>query len=204
MTKKRPQPPKAPAPGKRFPGQPLTPEIEAQVWVLTEEHMSWRQIKQELGVGFDTISRILSRDPARLGALRSAQRQERSKLWQQIENQGLLTVSRMVAAAGKALFDDKGNPRKNRTKADTAFLEDAARWLAPIRHAAHSATQMTQLLTGGATERNGQADAPAGLETELTEDQIIQAFIDDGIVDQLPPAMRAKALLRAKADPVRK
>ena len=175
-------------PRKKFKGSGTTEykakleaEQKAAIWTLTEEGLSQREVGRRLEISPSAVGRELSRDPIGLEALRARQREERSKRWRRIEDLGLDETIAWLERA-KSIRQAKKAP----SKVDVLV----PRFLQAIRHTAETATRQTQLLTGGATSRLDVQDT----EGQQNAEQLIEAAIEMGCVDQLPPRLKDRAL----------
>lgn len=187
-TKQRPTPQKRNK-GKTGYNAKLTEAAKAMVWVLTEEGKSQRQVAELLGIVASTVSKTLASDPVALEALRARQREARARLWRELET---LSLEEAVGWMGqlKAYRQKKvDGPGKAISVREERRLLMLPRAIQVSRQAAEGATKMTQLLTGGATERFEQS----GTIDETNADQLVQMAIDAGVVDKLPPAMQEYA-----------
>lgn len=168
--------------------KPIHPEVLAMVWNLTEEGLSQREIGSRLGISASAVSKEQGSDPVRLSAVRARQREERAKKWKQIENLGLDEVLGWL----DVVEGIRTGTRKKLTKRELILLPLMPRFLQATRASAETASKMTQLLTGGATERYEKADA----DDAITDEQLIDQAIDLDRVMDLPPRLRAVATRR--------
>jgi hypothetical protein len=207
---RRPKPPAQATPGPagdRRPQDPLSPEQEAQIWVLKEEDRSYRDIGREIGCSAAHVYRVLSRDPARLEALVTAAKERRAKLWEELENAGLKSSLRWIHAVDKLVFTEDGRVRRG-IKPATVF-QLAPRMIAAARLAGDSANRSTSALTrvqlhpgGGATITAGvQAGAPTA-EEGMDADALIAQALELGpeCVALLPERLRIYAERRQEKD----
>lgn len=177
----------------------------AQMWVLRTEGLSLREIGKELGCDARTVSREFERDPARHASLVRAQAEERAAVWRQIENSSLHVLRKLVVDVEEMMWTKTGRPRnmtKKKAKADIERIALVRQLIGPLRMAADSATNKSQLLTGGATEIIAQGDAGGlGLDpSKMTEDEIIRLAIAHGLEGDLPQALQDKIKAMGKSD----
>jgi IS30 family transposase len=167
--------------------KPLTDQLVATIWTLTEEDRSQRAIGELLGVAPSQVSKELGRDPIRLEALRARQREERAKRWKRLETVG---VDELLEWA-KVLKDARPEFTSTRKHISQRRIERLAvlpRILTALRGVAAEGSKQTQLLTGGATERVGQEQP-----SELSAEQLVAQAIERGLVDRLPERLREYA-----------
>lgn len=161
----------------------------AMIWTLTEEGKSQRGVAEVLGISPSAVGRELATQPVELEAVRARQREARARLWRELET---LSLEEAVGWMGqlKAYRQKKvDGPGKAISVREERRLLMLPRAIQVSRQAAEGATKMTQLLTGGATERFEQS----GTIDETNADQLVQMAIDAGVVDKLPPAMQEYA-----------
>lgn len=166
-------------------------ELEAYVWTLKADDRSWREIAAETGMSVTTVGRILAKDPARLEALVSAQKEERSRIYKRLEHGSLLKLERMIEHVDKTLFPGGRPRRRPLSKAERETLLVARPWAAVLKQVADSSTRHSQLLAGGATDRI--ESAAAEVADDMTDDQLIHTYIELDMVILLPPELREKA-----------
>lgn len=195
--KKKPARPVAPAARDgRGMTEALTDAQRAQVWALREENLSLRQIGARVGCSAQTVSRELHADPGRLGALVTAQKEERARLWQQIEHQDLAMIRQALEDLKSSLWTATGKPKPIKDDSPTARrIAVLTRLLTPLRMVGDSATAKTQLLTGNPTEITHATTTGLDLAS-MSDEQIIDMAIDNGIEDMLPPALAEKLAAR--------
>lgn len=165
---------------------PLTDAQEAAIWTLAEEGKSQRGIAEELRLAPSTVGKVLARDPVRLDALRARLREERAQRWKQLETRSIDLALRWVDRTDKVVRKGKLSGA-DYDRLGTSF----PRLLSSLTRAGEAGAKMTQLLTGGATERIG-GEQSAGLDS-MTNEQLIDAYIGLGRVDELPPVLQALA-----------
>ncbi len=196
-------------PRARMTGQGVqTPdEVVAQIWVLREEGRTLRWIANDVGVNLSTVQRILVQDQERLETLAHAQREERGQLWKNIENKSLKAIDQLLDELHAALFTKAGRrKRRAMTKLEAEFLDATRPWAGILRLAADSASRhQDKLIAVGASPGSSTGEQSGvggeGIPDDATPEQLAQAAIDLGMVDQLNPVMRAIAdkLIREKA-----
>ena len=174
------------------PNEPKTDEEAAHVWILIEEGNSQREVARQTGFALATVQRILAKDPARIESFRSAKREERAKLWEQIEGESIKALRDVVRVLHHTVVNPAtGKRRKKLTTIGEKMLNLLPRSAAVFRLAADSATTKAQLLTGGATARlDGLARTTDA--ADMTEEQLIAACKELGMVDKLPADLREK------------
>lgn len=175
-------------------GVRIPDEVRAQVWVLREEGRSYRQISAQLGINPTSVSRILSADPERLGALARAQADDRRRAWQAMEDRSVSFAVQILDEAQSVLFT-KGGKRKSRALSELQrdFLKHAEPWLRTARLAADTGAKQSQRLGEAAVAgltASTDAEAAAG---EMNDEQIIDAAIELGVVEMLPAELRERA-----------
>lgn len=203
--KKSKKPTAAKKKAARRKNQALTDQQRAQMWVLRTEGHSLREIGKEIGCDARTVSREFEKDPARHASIVRAQAEERAAVWRKIENRSLHVLLNLVEDVQKALWTPTGrrcNVKTQKFKDETERLELVRKLIGPLRMAADSATNKSQLLTGGATEIIAQGDSGGlGLDpSKMTEDEIIRLAIAHGLEDDLPQALQEKIKTMGKSD----
>jgi len=166
---------------------PITDEIKAAIWVRAEEGKSQRAIARDLVLSATAVNKVLAENPVRYEALRARLRDERARQWQEIEAAGQRHTRALLEIVGKRA----SNARLLKPQA-IDDLAVRARALQAIRHTTESGSKMTQLLTGGATDRVETMAAKTA--EEMTADDIVELAIADDKVAELPPGLRAYAL----------
>jgi len=176
----------------RNPTETTSDEVQAQVWTLREEGKSYRDISAELKINTRTVGRILAKDPARIADLVRAQKEERGKLWQQIENLGLKNLRAWLEQVGETLTGPKGGRKSRFTDRDLELIKAAGTVLTPLRMISESGTRMSQLLTGGPTERFEESPVKGGFGAlnDMTDEELIIAAVENGLTHLLPARLR--------------
>lgn len=208
MAKKHPRsakkPPAKPKKAAKGPTGELLPEQRAQMWVLREEGHSLRKIAAEVGCHPRTVSREFETDPARHAALTSAQAEERAALWRQIENKALRVLADAVDDAGKVLRTETGRVKKKFSDADMQRVAVLRGLIGPLRLAADSATNRSQLLTGKPTQIMQGNAGGVGLDpSNMTDEEVIMLAVHHRLEDELPPALAEKLAKMGGADALR-
>ena len=174
---------------------------QAQMWLLREEGHSLRRIAADVGCHPRTVSREFERDPARHAALVRAQAEERAALWRQIENKALKVLSHAVDDAGRVLRTETGRVKKRFSVSDLQRVQVLRGLMGPLRMAADSATQRSQLLAGRPTEIvAGGVSLDAG---SMTDEEAIMLAVHHGLEDELPAALQEKLTHMGGAEAVR-
>jgi predicted transcriptional regulator len=159
----------------------LDEDAKALIWTMSEEGQSQRGIAAELGIAPSTVGKELAADPVRLEALRARLREQRSERWKKLEIESI-----DVAIDGVA---------KLKTKISKGKLDahELARSLSSLTRSGEAGAKMTQLLTGGATDRLALGGSGQSELGDMTNEQLIEAYIELGRVKDLPPMLRALA-----------
>ncbi len=174
-------------------GTELLPEQYAHMWVLREEGLSLREIGREIGCHAKTVQREFSKDPARHASLVRAQAEERAAVWRQIENQTLRVLRDAIEDAGEILRTSSGRKRKKFTEGQVQKAELVRKLIGPLRMAADSATNKSQLLAGKPTEIVAGGGGGLGLDpTQMNEDDVLQLAIEHDLIHLLPAALKEK------------
>lgn len=184
----------------------LLPEQLAQMWILREEGHSLRKIAAEIGCHPRTVSREFEKDPARHAALVRAQAEERAALWRQVENKALRVLSDAVEDAGKVLRTESGRVKRQFSEADLKRVHVLRSLIGPLRLAADSATNRSQLLTGKPTQIVTGDPAVGGLgldPSNMTDDEIIMLAVHHGLEAELPAALQERLTRMGGPDAVR-
>ena len=173
---------------------PTGDEVKSQVWTLREEGKSYRDISREMGICTRTVGRILAEEPARIADLVRAQKEERGKLWQQVENLGLKNLRAWLWQIDATLVGPKGGIKRKFSARDMEIINAAGKVLSPLRMISESGTKMSQLLTGGPTERFEEAPAKGGFGvlSEMTDEEFIIAAEKHSLVHLLPARLRVQ------------
>ena len=181
--------------GKSTYNAPLGDDAEARIWVLTEEGLSQRAVAEQLGVAASTVGAALAKDPVRLESLRARLAEERASRYREMEQKGQLAcllwldesikLGERVAKRGLSAIGAKQLDK-------VAILP---RLIQVGSQTAERSTKASNLLTGKATER------VENTTKEMDADQLIDAAIEHGLVDRLPPALQDEAKKRTKAKP---
>lgn len=177
--------------------EPVTDRQRASMWVLKEENKSLREIAAEVGCSYVTVQRELASDPVRLESLVTAQREVRSRLWQELENRSLRSALKWAAVTEDLVFTPEGKLQKGVKRKDALVL--APRMLSALRLAGDSSTQRTLALgvrlPGGGAAAAVVAD---GVAEDMDADAIITQAIELGpeCVAHLPERLRLHAMAR--------
>lgn len=180
---------------------PLTEEETALMWVLAEEDKSQRAIAEELGRAPSTISRAMAKDPVASEALKARLREERAKAWKGLRAKGitaadlwldnLIAGAKKLLAAGKPVRKGKARRARGISAKELQAMSIVPRCVSSAAMAAEKAEKVTQLLTGGATERFD--DPGGGADAKWTSEQAIESALATGDIDCLPPQLQAIA-----------
>ncbi len=174
----------------------LTDQQYAQMWVLREEGASLADIAREVGCHARTVSREFEKDPARHAGIVAVQSETRAALWKQIENGSLKTLQQTIKALDSAMFTPTGRISSKEIKPKTIEKLDFLRkMIGPLRMAADSATNKSQLLTGGPTQIMAGSIEGGGIGVDaqnMTDDEVIRLAIAHGLEDELPVALKEK------------
>ena len=207
MAKKPDKPPKIAPHTRRTLGltsanRPVTDEERALVWQLAEEGWSQRAIADKVGLGRSTVARELAKDAVGLEQIRASLREARAERTKKLEGAGLDEANEWLSVASRvrrellAAMDTKdGKKRKTAMTEAVSVLGVLPRMLQATRAAGAEGVKLTQLLTGGVTERMGGPVSPE----DMSPDQIIDRAIALGKENDLPPALRARAKARKEA-----
>jgi len=173
-------------------GSELLPEQYAQMWVLREEGLSLREIGRQVGCHAKTVQREFSKDPARHASLVRAQAEERAAVWRQIENHSLRVLRDVIEDAGEILRTPAGRKRTKFSEGQTQKADMIRKLIGPLRMAADSATNKSQLLAGKPTEIVGGGGGLGLDPTQMNEDDVLQLAIEHDLIHLLPAALREK------------
>lgn len=177
---------------KPIPMNELLPEQRAQMWVLKNEGLSLRKIAAQVGCHMKSVQREFQKDPAKLASIVRAQAEERAALWMQVENKSLKLLLDALDDAGGVLRTETGRKRKSFTKNQVAKADLIRKLVGPLRMAADSATNRSQLLTGKPTEIIGGGSGLGVDPAHMNEEDVIQLAIEHDLVDKLPAALQEK------------
>lgn len=193
------RPAKRPAPLSDRPNPPPPPterELrDAQVWTLKEEGRSYREIRAETKLGFDTIARIFNANPDRLRSVIASQREERARLWQRHENQSLVQALNMQQSALEYFFNSDGKLKE--AKRDE-FMKTGPAWARIMRQSASEAALRLHALVHSTMELADSSVSDA--EASMGEAGLIDEAIALGVVDMLPAALRERAKRKQEQD----
>lgn len=183
--------------------QVITAQERALIWQFAEEGWSQRAIAEKTGLGRSTVARELAKDPVALEQLRAALREARAERTKKLEGAGLdeangwLDIAKDVRARLQKALETKSPKARRAAMAEAVqVLAVVPRMIQAARGAGADGVKLTQLLTGGVTERVGGPVSPE----DMTPDQIIDRAIALGRESELPPRLRARAEQR-KATP---
>lgn len=166
---------------------PLTNEARALIWTLAEEGHSQRATAERLNIAPGTVGRELISDPIRLEALRARQREARSTKWRALESTGLDEALAWLKELSAMRPRFAGTGRRQLSTRALDRLAVLPRIVASLQRAAAEGSKQVQLLTGGLTERIG------GEQADLTAEQIVEMAAQAGLLEMLPPRLRAYA-----------
>ncbi len=194
MKRKVPRP--RPKPGtigymRMMTGKKLDDETIAHIWVLREEGRSMKEIAASVRCGYATVWKTLHSSKERYETIIAAEREERTRFWKSVENNGLKTSLNFIKGIDRHFFNDDGTVIKS--KIDD-FVVEGAKWARAAQIAASDAAKYTNLFTGDPTERVEQIgiDEPGADEAVISK---ALALGEEG-VSMLPPSLQAKARLR--------
>jgi hypothetical protein len=174
----------------------LTDTEKAHIWALKEGGHSYREIAKETKRSLATIWRVLAEDISRLETLVRAAKEERARLFENIENRGLKSLQAWIDEAHRTMFTPKGRVRGEWGEKQERVMKYGPRMIGALRLAADTCTKQAQLLTGGPTERFAGVPA-SGREGSMAEElvgepELVAEAIRLGMKKDLPPAVLEK------------
>ena len=179
-------------------------EGRALIWSLAEEGLGNRAIAEQLTKGgapieATTVNRILHEDPLRYEGILSRLRQERSEAFRRLERIGLDVCEKWLLEMDEVVRHFRtlreGGKAKRRPAGWAKHLSDIPRFAEASSRMTTAFTRQTQLLTGGPTSRHEHTRGVS----EWSPDELIEAALKTGKVDDLPPPMRDEARRRELA-----
>lgn len=167
------------------------------IWHLAENGLSQRGIAEKMGLSRTSVYTVLHQDPVALEQIRADLREERANRTKRLEGLGLDEAAEwleLASSARKQLISAMSSKDEKRQKKALdrllGILAVVPKMVSAARAAGADGARLTQLLTGGVTERIG--GAPVG-EDLTTARALIDAARALGRLGDLPPAIKAAA-----------
>lgn len=164
----------------------------AMIWILREQGLSQRAIAERVLVTAPTVHRELSRDPIRLEAIIARQREDEARGWQKIASKGRDETNGWLELCEEVRLGDKGKKKLSAYKLKLMAL--APSYLRAVQLTANQSAKLTQLLTGGATERIDGTVQTNSIDASTAE-QLIEQALELDQIGLLPPYLRPRAEL---------
>lgn len=177
--------------------RPMTREEKAMIWELTAAGFSQRKVAEEMGLCRTSVYTVLHSDPVGLEQIRADLREQRAERTKRLEGLGLDEAAAWLELAQNsrtellsALRQKDQRKQKQALNRILAVLAVVPKMVQAARAAGADGAKLTQLLTGGVTERIG---APSVGEDLTTARALIDAARALGRLEDLPPAIRQAA-----------